>query len=174
MIFKQFSLSIFIIAGLSFSLNAAAALPNDIAGLVDSAAPAVVNITSKKEVKMRDNRRGFDEFERFFGIPRGYPQPQEPRTREAVSYGSGFIFKEGYLLTNFHVIDEAEEITVSLNDRREFSAEVIGIDPLSDLAVLKINGKNLPKVSIGNSEILNGINLRLQQQRIYCHFYVQQ
>jgi serine protease Do len=104
---------------------------------------------------MRDNRRGFDEFERFFGIPRGYPQPQEPRTREAVSYGSGFIFKEGYLLTNFHVIDEAEEITVSLNDRREFSAEVIGIDPLSDLAVLKINGKNLPKVSIGNSENLN-------------------
>ena len=83
------------------------------------------------------------------------PQPQEPRTREAVSYGSGFIFKEGYLLTNFHVIDEAEEITVSLNDRREFSAEVIGIDPLSDLAVLKINGKNLPKVSIGNSENLN-------------------
>jgi serine protease Do len=155
MIFKQFSLSIFIIAGLSFSLNVAAALPNDIAGLVDSAAPAVVNITSKKEVKMPDNRRGFDEFERFFGIPRGYPQPQEPRTREAVSYGSGFIFKEGYLLTNFHVIDEAEEITVSLNDRREFSAEVIGIDPLSDLAVLKINGKNLPKVSIGNSENLN-------------------
>ena len=155
MIFKQFNLSIFIIAGLSFSLNLASALPNDIAGLVDSAAPAVVNITSKKEVKMRDNRRGFDEFERFFGIPRGYPQPQEPRTREAVSYGSGFIFKEGYLLTNFHVIDEAEEITVSLNDRREFSAEVIGIDPLSDLAVLKINGKNLPKVSIGNSENLN-------------------
>ena len=52
------------------------------------------------------------------------------------------------------LIDEAEEITVSLNDRREFSAEVVGIDPLSDLAVLKISGKNLPKVSIGNSENL--------------------
>jgi serine protease Do len=58
------------------------------------------------------------------------------------------------LLTNFHVIDEAEEITVSLNDRREFSAEVVGVDPLSDLAVLKIKGKNLPRVSIGNSETL--------------------
>jgi serine protease Do len=113
-----------------------------------------VNITSKKEVKMRNSPRGFDEFERFFGIPRGYPQPQEPQTREAVSYGSGFIFKEGYLLTNFHVVDDAEEITVSLNDRREFSAEVVGIDPLSDLAVLKISGKNLPKVSIGDSENL--------------------
>jgi|TARA_B110000014_G_scaffold259293_1_gene246849 serine protease Do len=152
--FKIFSLIIFTSAGLSLGLHAASALPNDISGLVDSAAPAVVNITSKKEVKMRDNRRGFDEFERFFGIPRGYPQPQEPQTREAVAYGSGFIFKEGYLLTNFHVIDEAEEIIVSLNDRREFSAEVVGIDPLSDLAVLKISGKNLPKVSIGDSEKL--------------------
>ena len=151
---KQISLISILTTGLSFGLNAASALPSDISGLVDSAASAVVNITSIKEVKMRDNRRGFDEFERFFGIPRGYPQPQEPQTREAVSYGSGFIFKEGYLLTNFHVIDEAEEITVSLNDRREFSAEVVGIDPLSDLAVLKISGKNLPKVSIGDSENL--------------------
>ena len=151
---KKFSLIAFLSIGLSFELNATSALPNDISGLVDSAAPAVVNITSKKEVKMRNNPRGFDEFERFFGIPRGYPQPQEPQTREAVSFGSGFIFKEGYLLTNFHVIDEAEEITVSLNDRREFSAEVVGIDPLSDLAVLKISGKNLPKVSIGDSENL--------------------
>ena len=52
------------------------------------------------------------------------------------------------------MIDEAEEITVSLNDRREFSAEIVGVDPLSDLAVLKIDGKNLPKVAIGKSESL--------------------
>jgi len=151
---KKFSLIAIVSIGLSFGLNAASGLPSAISELVVSAAPAVVNITSKKEVKMRNNPRGFDEFERFFGIPRGYPQPQEPQTREAVSYGSGFIFKEGYLLTNFHVIDEATEITVSLNDRREYLAEVVGIDPLSDLAVLKISGKNLPKVSIGNSENL--------------------
>ena len=152
---KKFSLLIAILStGLSFGLNAASGLPSAISELVESAAPAVVNITSKKEVKMRNNPRGFDEFERFFGIPRNYPQPQEPQTREAVSYGSGFIFKEGYLLTNFHVIDEATEIIVSLNDRREYSAEVVGIDPLSDLAVLKISGKNLPKVSIGDSENL--------------------
>jgi S1-C subfamily serine protease len=66
---KQISLISILTTGLSFGLNAASALPGDISGLVDSAAPAVVNITSKKEVKMRDNRRGFDEFERFFGIP---------------------------------------------------------------------------------------------------------
>jgi serine protease Do len=151
---KKFSLIAISITGLSFGLNAASGLPSAISELVESAAPAVVNITSKKEVKMRNNPRGFDEFERFFGIPRNYPQPQEPQTREAVLYGSGFIFKEGYLLTNFHVIDEATEIIVSLNDRREYSAEVVGIDPLSDLAVLKISGKNLPKVSIGDSENL--------------------
>jgi len=141
---------------IGLSSIAYAALPSNISDLVETSAPAVVNITSRKEVKMQNSFRGFDEFERFFGIPRGrgFPEPQRPQTREAVAYGSGFIFKGGYLLTNFHVIDEAEEITVSLNDRREFSAEVVGIDPLSDLAVLKIDGKNLPKVSIGESESL--------------------
>ena len=151
-----FKYSIVFILSLGFSSSISAALPSNIPDLVKTSAPAVVNITSRKEVKMQTSMRGFDEFERFFGIPRGrsFPQPQQPETREAVSYGSGFIFKEGYLLTNFHVVDEAEEITVSLNDRREFSAEVVGIDPLSDLAVLKIKGKKLPTVSIGDSENL--------------------
>ena len=151
-----FKYSIVFILSLGFSLSMSAALPSDIPDLVKTSAPAVVNITSRKEVKMQNSMRGFDEFERFFGIPRGrsFPQPQQPETREAVSYGSGFIFKDGYLLTNFHVVDEAEEITVSLNDRREFSAEVVGIDPLSDLAVLRIKGKKLPTVSIGDSENL--------------------
>ncbi len=130
-----------------------AALPENISELVETSAPAVVNITSKKEVSMRSRENLFDEFERRFGIPRTFPQvPQQPQTREAVSYGSGFIFKDQYLLTNFHVVEDATEIIVSLNDRREFLAEVVGVDPLSDLAVLKIDGKNLPKVKIGKSE----------------------
>ena len=130
-----------------------AALPENISELVETSAPAVVNITSKKEVSMRSRENLFDEFERRFGIPRTFPQvPQQPQTREAVSYGSGFIFKDQYLLTNFHVVEEATEIIVSLNDRREFLAEVVGVDPLSDLAVLKIDGKSLPKVKIGKSE----------------------
>ena len=130
-----------------------AALPDNISELVESSVPAVVNITSKKEVSMRSRENLFDEFERRFGIPRTFPQvPQQPQTREAVSYGSGFIFKDQYLLTNFHVVEDATEIIVSLNDRREFLAEVVGVDPLSDLAVLKIDGKSLPKVKIGKSE----------------------
>ena len=130
-----------------------AALPENISELVETSAPAVVNITSKKEVSMRSRENLFDEFERRFGIPRTFPQvPQQPQTREAVSYGSGFIFKDQYLLTNFHVVEDATEIIVSLNDRREFLAEVVGVDPLSDLAVLKIDGKSLPKVKIGKSE----------------------
>ena len=129
----------------------AVALPNEISSMVEESAPAVVNITSKREVKMRNNDF-FEEFERRFGIPRGFPPtPQQPQTREAVAYGSGFIFKDQYLLTNFHVVEDANEIIVSLSDRREFIAEVIGVDPLSDLAVLKIDGKKLPKVKIGKS-----------------------
>ena len=142
----------FFIACLGVS-SVKAALPENISELVETSAPAVVNITSKKEVSMRSRENLFDEFERRFGIPRTFPQvPQQPRTREAVSYGSGFIFKDQYLLTNFHVVEDATEIIVSLNDRREFLAEVVGVDPLSDLAVLKIDGKSLPKVKIGKSE----------------------
>jgi len=130
-----------------------AALPENISELVETSAPAVVNITSKKEVSMRSRENLFDEFERRFGIPRTFPQvPQQPQTREAVSYGSGFIFKDQYLLTNFHVVEDATEIIVSLNDRREFLAKVVGVDPLSDLAVLKIDGNSLPRVKIGKSE----------------------
>ena len=150
-----FKYRIVFLLALGFSSIVSAALPSNISELVESSAPAVVNITSRKEVKMQNSLRGFDEW--FFGIPRGrgFPQqPQQPETREEYGFASGFIFQDGYLLTNFHVVDEAEEITVSLNDRREFLAEVVGIDPLSDLAVLKIQGKNLPKVSIGDSESL--------------------
>ena len=83
-----------------------------------------------------------EEFERFFGIPRDFGQ--QPQTRESVAYGSGFFFRENYLLTNYHVVNDATEVIVSLTDRREFKAEVIGVDMLSDLAVLKIDGEDLP------------------------------
>ena len=133
-----------------------AALPTDLADLVEDSAPAVVNITSKKEVTRNFSRSPLDEFERFFGIPRGqYPQQPEPETREAIGFGSGFIFKNEYILTNFHVVDGATEVIVSLNDRREFQAEIVGVDPLSDLAVLKIDGNNLKKVKIGDSDKLS-------------------
>ena len=139
-----------------FSKNIVGALPENISELVDSSAPAVVNITAKKEVSQRQSY-GYggipDEMLERFGIPRQFREmPQEKR--EATSYGSGFILKDNYIMTNFHVVEDATEVIVSLSDRREFVAEVIGIDPLSDLAVLEVNGKDLPSVNIGNSENL--------------------
>ena len=79
---------------------------------------------------------------------------RQPQTRESVAYGSGFFFKENYLLTNYHVVNDATEVIVSLTDRREFKAEVIGVDMLSDLAVLKIDGEDLPSLQMGSSEEL--------------------
>ena len=133
-----------------------AALPENISELVDESAPAVVNITSKKEVSQRQNF-GYggipDEMLERFGIPRQYREAPEQK-RESVSYGSGFIFKDNYILTNFHVVEDATEVVVSLSDRREYIAEIIGVDPLSDLAVLKVNGENLPQVKVGDSDKL--------------------
>ena len=140
-----------------YSINIyASALPNNIADLVESSAPAVVNITSKREVAQGSSYgyRGIpDEMLERFGIPRQFrDMPQQKR--EAISYGSGFILKDNYIMTNFHVVENATEVIVSLSDRREFVAEVIGVDPLSDLAVLKVQGQDLPTVNTGNSEKL--------------------
>ena len=132
----------------------ASALPQNISELVENTAPAVVNITSKKEIAQRQ-AYGYggipDEMLERFGIPRQYREmPQQKR--ESVSYGSGFILKDNYILTNFHVVEDATEVIVSLSDRREFIAEIVGVDPLSDLALLKVEGKNLPQVNTGNSD----------------------
>ena len=134
----------------------ASALPQNISELVDNTASAVVNITSKKEIAQRQ-AYGYggipDEMLERFGIPRQYREmPQQKR--ESVSYGSGFILKDNYILTNFHVVEDAIEVIVSLSDRREFIAEIVGVDPLSDLALLKVEGNNLPQVKTGNSDDL--------------------
>ena len=89
-----------------------------------------------------------------FGIPRDFREMPQQR-RESVSFGSGFILKSNYILTNFHVVEDATEVVVSLSDRREYKAEIVGVDPLSDLAVLEVDGKDLPAVNVGNSDKLN-------------------
>ena len=138
------------------SLNLLGQLPDNISDLVDESAPAVVNITAKKELSGRSSF-GYggipDEMLERFGIPRDFRESPQQK-REAVSYGSGFILKNNFIMTNFHVVEDATEVLVSLSDRREFKAEVIGVDPLSDLAVLKVNGEDLPSVNIGNSNEL--------------------
>ena len=148
-------LNIIIISFFAICINAqASGLPQNIANLVEDSASAVVNITSRKEVSSQNSFRSMPpELERFFGIPRGYEEsPQQKRKAEA--YGSGFIFDNNYILTNFHVVDGASEVIVSLVDRREYVAEIIGVDALSDLAVLKIDGDKLPKVKVGDSDSL--------------------
>ena len=131
-------------------------LPGNISELVDSSAPAVVNITAKKEVSQRSSF-GYggipDEMLERFGVPREFREAPQQK-REAISYGSGFILKDNYIMTNFHVVEDATEVVVSLSDRREYIAEIIGVDQLSDLAVLKVKGKDLPIVNVGNSDHL--------------------
>ena len=153
-IFIKKVLLLFLATSASFFLNSA--LPDNISELVDESAPAVVNITAKKEVSQRSSY-GYggipDEMLERFGIPREFREmPQQKR--EAISYGSGFILKDNYIMTNFHVVEDSTDVTISLSDRREFSAEVIGVDPLSDLAVLEVKGKNLPTVVVGDSDEL--------------------
>ena len=149
------SLSILIISTLLIANNAFGKLPENISDLVKEASPSVVNITSKREVASRGSY-GYgipDEFLDRFGIPREFRESPQQK-REALSYGSGFIFEDNYILTNYHVVEDATEVIVSLSDRREFVANVIGIDPLSDLAVLEVEGQDLPAVNIGNSDEL--------------------
>ena len=145
-----------ILIAFTYSMTIAGQLPDNISELVDQSAPAVVNITAKKEVSQRSSF-GYggipDEMLERFGIPRDFrDMPQQKR--ESISYGSGFILKNNYIMTNFHVVDDATEVVISLADRREFKAEVIGVDPLSDLAVLEIKGNNLPNVVVGDSDKL--------------------
>ena len=147
----------FLIIILASSSSLYAQLPDNISELVDQSAPAVVNITAKKEISQRSSF-GYggipDEMLERFGIPRDFREMPQQR-RESVSFGSGFILKSNYILTNFHVVEDATDVVVSLSDRREYKAEIVGVDPLSDLAVLEVDGKDLPAVNVGNSDKLN-------------------
>ncbi len=137
--------------------NAAGELP-DFAKLFEDNSPAVVNISTLASPKSRGSQAygpGSEEipeiFRRYFGVP----APEMPSDKpQPASLGSGFIVsKDGYILTNNHVIEGAEKIIVRLHDRSEKIAELIGADKRSDLALLKIDTKeNLPVVRMGNSE----------------------
>ncbi|WP_292363014.1 trypsin-like peptidase domain-containing protein, partial [Methylophaga sp. UBA1464] len=113
----------------------------------------VVNIATRSEVRIQDNPLLNDPFfRRFFNLP----EQQRPRTRQAQSLGSGVIVnaKEGLVLTNNHVIQRADEITVSLHDGRSFQAEVVGSDPATDVAVIRIPPENLTALPLADSDSL--------------------
>jgi Do/DeqQ family serine protease len=125
---------------------------NFIATAVDRTGPAVVRIDASRTVKAR-RPAIFDDpfFRQFFGDgPEGMPNEREER-----GSGSGFIInQDGVLLTNAHVVEGADSVTVTLRDGREFKGKVLGTDPLTDVAAIRIEGKNLPTVSLGNSDQL--------------------
>jgi serine protease Do len=123
----------------------------DFTSLVEETGAAVVNITARKNSKQTLNQQpqSVSPFERYFGIPQN---PQNQQGRDSVAGGSGFIISsDGYIITNRHVIHEADEITVRLVDRREYKAELIGEDEASDIALLKVEANNLPLLKIGNT-----------------------
>ncbi|MGS0893451.1 DegQ family serine endoprotease [Burkholderia stagnalis] len=150
----------------------AASLP-DFADLVEKVGPAVVNIRTTANVPTGNGPRGalppgFDDgdmsefFRRFFGIPLpqapGNPKnaPQQPDSppdaEQNRGVGSGFIVSaDGYVMTNAHVVDDADTIYVTLTDKREFKAKLVGVDDRTDVAVVKIQASNLPVVAIGDS-----------------------
>ena len=119
------------------------------ADVVARSAPAVITIRSERRVRAPRQHPFFHD---FFGIPFG-SAPQMPRDQIQRGLGSGVIVtSDGYILTNHHVVDGAEEIKVELSNKQAFDAKVVGSDPPSDLAVLKIDSSNLPVLSPGDSD----------------------
>jgi serine protease Do len=123
------------------------------------AMPAVVKISASKVVKAPaafsegdDDGRLNPLFRQFFGNGSGFGQQQVPRSHKEGGLGSGVVVSpDGYILTNNHVVDGATDVRVTLPDRREFKARVIGTDPKTDIAVVKIDASNLPVITVGNS-----------------------
>lgn len=148
-----------------------AGLP-DFADLVERTGPAVVNIRTTEKVKSGQATPGGDDeemqefFRRFFGVPippRQQPdrpprsrKPGQPQDEEVPrGVGSGFIISvDGYVMTNAHVVDGADEVYVTLTDKREFKAKIIGADKRTDVALVKIEGSSLPRLTLGDSSKL--------------------
>jgi len=122
-----------------------------LAPMLEEVTPAVVNVATRGHIEVQSNPLFNDPFfRRFFNIP------DQPRQRQTQSLGSGVIIdaKEGVVLTNNHVIQNADEITVTLRDGRELEAELVGTDPETDVAVLKIPAKDLTAVELADSDAL--------------------
>ena len=134
-----------------------AALPN-FAPLVDKFGPAVVNVDVVQSPQANAGSGGgeqgddpFSDFFRRFGIPGPQGRGGGGQALPQRGSGSGFVVTpDGYILTNAHVVADADQVTVKMNDRREYPAKVVGIDQATDVAVIKIDAKNLPTVRVGD------------------------
>ena len=153
-------LNFLLVLSLGLSLNIArAAIPNEVEGaplptlapMLEISMPAVVNISTSTNVRAQENPLMNDPvFRRFFNIP------NNPQQQQKNSLGSGVIIDkdQGYVLTNNHVIDKADKITVTLSDGRQFNAKLLGTDPEADVAVIQIHADNLTALKAANSNQL--------------------
>ncbi|MEB3181054.1 MAG: HhoA/HhoB/HtrA family serine endopeptidase [Nostocaceae cyanobacterium] len=125
--------------------------PNFVVAVVQKVGPAVVRIDASRTISQRVPDEYDDPFfRRFFG-----EAPTQPRERVERGSGSGFIINgNGQILTNSHVVNGADKVTVTLKDGREFQGKVLGEDPVTDVAVIKIDANNLPSVNLANSDNL--------------------
>jgi serine protease Do len=144
--------SIFLLLVL-FTLPLTASVLDDISSefvnVSEKVSPAVVTIRAEKVIRRPDIFSGW-EYD-FFGFR--IPGDREREFKSTV-LGSGVLVQDGYILTNNHVVENVEEITVTLTNRHEYGAEIIGRDPKSDLAILQVKGKNLPSATLGDSDKL--------------------
>jgi serine protease Do len=125
----------------------------DFAALVEENTPAIVNITTRQQVPVRPQSQQRDIEELLRQLRPDDELPELPQTRPRGGVGSGFIISsDGFIITNHHVVASAERITVTLTDRREYLAEIIGSDELSDVALIKIDAQDLRSVRFGDSE----------------------
>ena len=138
--------------------------PVDLTYASQKALPAVVHIKYVQNSKVQTVEVQSDPFSDFFSDPFGFfgnpqgnggKQKRKIQTPKREATGSGVIIStDGYIVTNNHVVNGADELTVTLNDNREFNARIIGTDPTTDLALIKVDGKNLPTLPIGDSDKL--------------------
>ncbi len=149
------------ILGGSVSTPVSVAAPGGLAGpgfsyapVAEAAMPSVVNISTDKKVKAQDWVHPFMDdpfFRRFFGDP----NQQQNQDRVEHSLGSGVIVREdGYILTSNHVVEQGDKIRVLLNDKVEYDAKIVGQDPQTDVALIKVDAKGLPAIKIGDSDAM--------------------
>ena len=138
--------------GFSPAVTHASVTDNDFTRAAEMTVNAVVGIKNTQQSQQQQYGGMNDPFFDFFFGNRGYGQ-REQKPREG--YGSGVIISsDGYIVTNNHVIDKADQLTVTLNDKRQFEATLIGTDPTTDIALIKVDAKDLPVVSFGQSDAL--------------------
>ncbi|SFD04971.1 Do family serine endopeptidase [Spirosoma endophyticum] len=128
-------------------------MPGDFSTAAEAVTPMVVHIRTTMTRTVRQQQMP-DIFREFFGDEFGGGQRQ-PRRQQGQASGSGVIIsKDGYIITNNHVVQDADEVEVIMTDKRSFKAKVIGTDPLTDLAVIKVDANNLPFITLGDSDAL--------------------